>query len=48
MDDADDVDEDVHDGGVEDNLVKEQDGEGGVDPEEGGGVGRGRLLSHLI
>ena len=48
MDDADDVDEDVHYGGVEDNLVKEKDGEGGVDPEERSGVGRGRLLSHLI
>ena len=48
MDDADDVDEDVHYGGVEDNLVKKKDGEGGVDPEEGGGVGRGRLLSHLV
>ena len=33
---------------TQDNLVKEKDGEGGVDPEEGGGVGRGRLLSHLI
>ena len=48
MDDADAVNEDVDDGGMEDNLVKEKDGEGGVDPEEGGGVGRGRLLSHLV
>ena len=29
-------------------AVKEKDGEGGVDPEERSGVGRGRLLSHLI
>ena len=48
MDDVDAVNEDVHDGGMEDNLVKEKDGEGGVDSEKGGG-GRWRgLLAHLV
>ena len=34
-------------GGGGGNLVKEEDGEGGVDPQEGGGVRWGRFLPHL-
>ena len=34
-------------GGGGGNLVKEENGEGGVNPQEGGGVRWGRFLPHL-